>query len=311
MNEKEFNICIRTCIVVGCLFIATMVVALILDAILLPKHTDMMIERREANVEEKPLIDTRKEKKVLFTKQTTNNKVNDNYNEERKFYAMDINKTVNDIDEEDKDRRLKKFETFLENRVIKNSGGKSPIYQDDSYLRKKLISRRPQITNATTTRHITADPFLLTSTEDQKACIEVIPKPKRKLSLTDIFNIEHIKKQEKEQFGFWHIFVYSNLFLNMILRTNTMLVRAERCFMMYAYVYMMMMCCAVLMTGNEALDHPEYYRNLRGVSKKNVWVIFVSPVLCSLIFYLVAGLFKTDEERIWKTKTPLRYRKVS
>lgn len=311
MESKEFNICIRTCIAVGCLFIVTMLVAFILDAVLLPKHTDMMIERREANAEGKPLIEMGKEKKVLLTKQAANSEFSNDYNEERKLNAMEVNKTLNNLDEEDKDMRVRRIETYLEKKATKNNEDKSQVFRDDSYLRKKSILRKPQATNATTTHHITADPFLLTGTEDQKGCVEIVPKPLRKPSVADIFSIEHIKSQEKAQFGFWHIFIYSNLFLNMLLRTNTMLVRAERCFTMFAYVYLMMMCSAVLMSGNETLDHPEYYRSVRGVSRKNVWVVFVSPILCSLIFYLVAGLFKTDEERIRKTKTPSQYRRVS
>jgi len=125
----------------------------------------------------------------------------------------------------------------------------------------------------------------------------------------NIFDKEHIAKIERETFKFGNMFFYSNLFLNLLFRTNNLFTRPARCFVMYSYAYIMLFWCAVFTSiVTNSLMNPENGKPISFLASKHTWIIFVAPILSSILLYLVAGVYKADEKRVGDCKTIDSYR---
>jgi hypothetical protein len=129
--------------------------------------------------------------------------------------------------------------------------------------------------------------------------------------LKNIFDKEYKKAKEIQEYHFFNIYLYSNLLANILLRTSTSLSRPVRIFLLYSYIYFLMFWSAIFIASSTSkLTHPEQQKDVIFLVASNVWILFVSPLLATIMIYLVAGMLKIDESRIQEADTIKKYQEV-
>jgi len=127
----------------------------------------------------------------------------------------------------------------------------------------------------------------------------------------DIFSKEYKDYSEVQEYRFCNIYKAANLLLNIIRETSTSFSRIARTFVLYSYIYFLMFWSASLIAScSMRLTHPEDEKDVIFLVSSNVWIMFVSPILSSIMVYLVAGMFKVNEKRIRDAITVAKYQQV-
>eukprot|EP00826_Nyctotherus_ovalis_P048005 TRINITY_DN5613_c0_g2_i1.p1 TRINITY_DN5613_c0_g2~~TRINITY_DN5613_c0_g2_i1.p1 ORF type:complete len:1340 (+),score=431.61 TRINITY_DN5613_c0_g2_i1:77-4096(+) len=344
MDYVYFNIGMYTCIVVGSLLVVSFIGSIVLDNILLPKHAAFIESHRSFGGKE-ITNDMDGTSDPIFTGDSGGREGSDERQKTVKI-GVDVDEQSDGKIKKYSKRKIGKKRTGLKRTsvtdTLQGTNGRTTM-TEDKLLTSQMTNNGVNISQTKTDLKIdgetittshghgstheqqitgewsTSDPQT-TNPEDQRLKSSFMKtKPTvsaKKISdemggPENIFSTEYIQKAEEKAFKFGNIFFSSNLLLNLLFRNNNIYTRPARCFVMYSYVYIMLFWCAVLTSiVAKSLTNPENGKPVNFFASKHVWIIFVSPILSSILLYLVAGVFKVDEKRIHEGKTMKRYNEI-
>lgn len=338
MDSVYFNIGMYTCVVIGALMIFSLIGAKVLDTLLLPRH-QQIIKGNRASFDRDLSVDIHAKDNPLFSVDSGGSDGSDKREDKVK---VDVDVTTGSHNSGHKKRgkrKLNRKRTGREKSTM-NDTSKATQSKDTTPDDNGLVSINTNVMGSTSQTKVelkSSDNTINTThgnstnvqtgTQDvntdnawsssdpqttNPGIKDIFPDPKKGKRLTqpveNIFSSEHIKRIEIETFKFGNIYISSNLLLNLLFRTNNIFTRTVRCFSMYAYIYIMFFWCAVLTSiVAGSLRNPENGKPMSFIASQHIWIIFIAPILTSILHYLVAGVYKVDEGRIREGKTMQRY----
>ena len=350
LDNIYFCIGLYVCVIIGSLLIVFMIISYVLDIFFIPMHNKMIMLHRPEYVEKDQASDSNITNNMLISVNSNSLEGSDGREEDvkigidmggegghkrrstkmhgkHKLIKKRGNKNRSGVNDTSKSGITQK-EASTEDKLNNNQTTNSGINQSQTRMEIKEGGDTNNTTqNRTTTQELVGSTLNWSTSDPQKTNSEdltlknlfsnVKPADIHKKNKEDnqkienIFSKEHLEQREIREYQFLNIYGFSNLLLNLIFRNNNIYTRPARCFVMFCYFYLMMFWSAVFTsTVTDVLISPEKHKNIQFLAEDTVWILFVSPILSSILLYLIAGVYKVDEGRIRDAKTALRYKQV-